>query len=525
MALEASVGNGYSVGYTPNYAAEDEQIQQGLAHKFDEYTNPFLLAKNISGVFQPGIQNAQNQQKLNSEQSYQQGMLGVEQQRQNLAQTAQDTLLPIQANYYGAQAAELNARAATTNYQLDTSKDGYSQMPTLMNGIGSAVTNNDPTALAGAIGQNPAAVRMNPQLVMDAFNKISQSKQIETQGITGAAQGTGADYVSMNPGATLDDIKSSYSPSSEDLTPAQKLAEKNAYVQGATHNQVQIKAAQAKGTITEAVAEYRQNGQITSATQRALGVLASKGIVNPQTLAAMDVDPDTSNALMASLSAPPNKNGSVIPNSVAVSNISLAKSILAEPNPSTIEKNWAYSTMNGNGNPQFQLPILPPSVQDKADNLKDQISNLKDSLSSRSKSSWLGKSDWDTTNDKIADLKDQLANLKNNNYITPSQGNPNANFQDQQNPFIPGSSNYRGAVPVTPRGAPVVPGNPATTSALQASAPKPAAAAQVSVPIVSQTDMQRLSPDDQKFFAWAKANPNDPKAAQVFQRVKMALGQ
>lgn len=422
--MAISVGDGRSAPDTPDVADKYADLQNQQFHRFDQFTNPFLLARNLSGAFQPGVDNAQKQQQLNSTQAYQKGMLDIDQQKQNLAQTAQDTLLPLQANMLGAQADGLKAEAASRQYQLDTTKDGMTQFPDFMTAVGQAVQNNDPTALATAIGQNPAAVRMNPSLAMDAYNRINQSKQIETTGITGAAMAKGADYASMNPSANPADFETSFKPS-DGITPAQQIAEKNAYLLGANHTQAQAQVASAKGAITLAAAQMRQTGQIDAATVKTLGPLIQKGFFSPDALAAAGVDPDTAAHLVAAAFGKPDSQGNLIPDKVAVANLGIAKSILSNPMPSTVEKNWAYGVMSNGGNPPYALPSYPPAVQDKIDLLTSQISDRQKALEQNQKGWMWGASDTDTALKQIGDLKEELYGLKNNAAQPTATPSPN----------------------------------------------------------------------------------------------------
>lgn len=526
-----NVGDGRSVGQVEDYASKYGAIQQGLAHRFDQYTNPFMLSQSLSNVFQPGIQNAQKQQMVN-----------IDQARQNMAQTAQDTLLPLQANSINAQTDEMKARVASMNYQLSTQQDAMSQFPDFMKSVGDAVQNNDPAALATSIGQYPAAVRLNPGLAMDAYNKISQSKQIETTGITGAAMANGADYVTMNPGSSVDDIKNSYTPSSPNLNPAQQIAEKNAYMQGATHNQVQITAAQVNATVKEAVAEMNQNGRIAAATQRSLGMLAAKGQVSPKTLAAMDVDPQTSSQLMAALNTPPDSKGLIIPDRVLVANINAAKSIEANPLSTTVEKNWAHDVMNNNGAPSFNIPTYAPAVQDKIDLLQGEINDRQKALEQNQKGWMWGASDTNDALGQITDLKKQLIDVKNNNAKPASSAvapaaqssvdipTPTITFGTNSNPYLP--SGGLSAIP----GVTDIPDNPQTSAALQATTSMPTSTSfnpsampsqYAGIPqrkstsvsptqsTMSQSDIQVSPQQIQSAKEWLKNNPDDPRASGV----------
>lgn len=449
------VGAGYSVGFMPSYADKYGQIQEGLAHRFDSYTNPFLLARNISGAFQPGIENAQKQQQLNSTQAYQKGMLDIDQQRQNLAQTAQDTLLPLQANMLGAQADGLKAEAASRQYQLDTQKDGMAQFPDYMAAVGQAVQNNDPSALATAIGQNAAAARLNPSLTMDAYNKISQTKQMETTGITSAAAAKGADYAAMNPSANPADFEKAFTPS-DGLTPAQQIAEKNAYLMGANHTQAQAQVAAAKGSITLAAAQLRQTGQIDAATVKTLGPLIQKGFFTPDALAAAGVDPDTATHLIAAASGKPDAAGNLVPEKVAVQNLRLADSISKDPLASTEQKTWAYDTMNNGGNPSYKLPVYAPVVQDKIDNYKSQIDKLNELYDTQVKS-WWTQSDAQNTLKQIGSLKDDLTALRQNsiqpqnNQTQPTAAPQTSGFGTNLfNPYGVGTGNQPSTNTTTP---------------------------------------------------------------------------
>src|ERR1700675_1967172 len=116
MAYEGLGGGGYSSGMQPNYAGQLAEMQDKYAHSWDQFSNPFLNAQGVQSEILPWQRMALEQKQQASQQSYQQGMLGIDQARQNMAQTAQDKLLPLQANMIGAQTSNLSAEAAKTNF-------------------------------------------------------------------------------------------------------------------------------------------------------------------------------------------------------------------------------------------------------------------------------------------------------------------------------------------------------------------------------------------------------------------------
>lgn len=529
MAYETT-GNGYSVGAIPNYAAEDEQIQSGLSHRFDFATNPFLLAKNLQNTFLPYIEQQDKS-------SYQRASLNLDQQRQNLAQTAQNTLLPLQAQQLTAQTQGLVANAAMQSFQLGKAQDAYGQMPDYLAKLSQASQSGDASAAYQAGADNPAAFTANPNLSMDAVNRITQQQQGVTASIAGAAQSKGADYVSQNPNASPTDIESSFTPTTG-ISPAQQIQEKNAYIQGASHQHVQTAVAAAKGQITLAAAQIRQTGQIDAATQRALGPLISKGFFTPDALAAVGIDPDTSANLIAAVNSTPGANGSVVPDRIAVQNLKLAQTIInAKVPPSTTEKNWAYDVMNNGGKASFPIPIYPPAVQDKIDSLTTQISNLQNSLKDRRTWSITGQSPYDETSHQINALTDQLNDIKNNNAPQSSQtapqnggvGVPNAPRPTfGQNKFLPLNSDQSIIAPYNPQstgdiekqssgmtGPTVVPGNPLTTNALDAGGGKgqidvSPQAQPATAPVKNPVDAIPLTRQQIEVgIKWLQAHPDD----------------
>lgn len=489
----------------PNYAEEDEQIQQGLAHKYDDYTNPFKLSQGISSVFQPGIQNAQKQQMVN-----------IDQARQNLAATAQNTLLPLQANMLTAQATNLTGETALRNYQIDQMKDAQSQLPDFLNGLSDAETNSDPSLLFKAAASSPAAVARNPGLVTDSLNRLSQQQAIKTQGITGSAAARGMDYVAQNPNANPTDFESAFTPT-EGLNAAQQLQEKQAFIQGASHQQAQSSVAAAKGQIQLAAAQIRQTGQIDAATQRALSPLIQKGFFTPDALAAVGVDPDTSDKLLAAANGQPNGQGGVVPDKVAVANIATARALLNSPMPSTEQTSWANSVLNNGGTPAFQLPVYSPDTQDQINAKTDEIKGLQDALAQNQKGWMWSASDTSKALSDITQKKQELINIRKNGRIsTPQDGT--SSFSP--NPFMK---------PIPANGMPAsaaVPGNPQTTAALAAtggatspsqaeSTPAPAASGDIPPDALSKLDAKT-----QAAYTWAKANPSSPKAQQIMTALK-----
>lgn len=515
-----SVGNGFSVGSQPDYAQLIGNIQNQNASRFDQYTNPFLNSRGVQGEILPWLENAQNQ-------GYRKGMLSIDQARQNMAQTAQDTLLPLQANKLNADTAGLQAQAAMQNFQLNRMQDSASQMPSLLSGISDAEANSDPAALFQAGASNPAAFAANPSIMTDSLNRLSQQQEAKTTGIIGSAASRGADYVSQNPNSSVEDISSSYQPS-DGLNPAQQQQEKNAYIQGATHQQVQANTASIRGTLQLAAAEVRANGSVKAATQKTLGPLIQKGFMTPEALAAVGIDPDTADKLMAATVATPDASGNVVPDKVAVANIGMAKSILANPTATTTEKNWAYSAMNNGGAPAFALPVYPPPVQDKLDLLDDQMKRLKDSLPQRSTMSMFGKSDYDKTNDQITDLKNQIYSIKNN-FTPPSQNQPqqqslqtpstfgNPFMGDTQSYTIPGNPDTSAAMTESIPSTVTVPGNPMTQSAINASLPS----TPVSTPKAPVKSLPPISPQDiPPAKEWLVKHPTDPQAPAIRERLR-----
>ena len=146
MPINASFGDGRSVSYSPSYAEQDENIQSNLAHKYDFATNPFLLASNLNQTFQPGIQNAQNQQRVN-----------IAQAQQNLAKTYQDTMLPLQAQATEAQTDNVKAQGAMMAFQFGKAQDAYSQSPAYFQAVADANDSGDPSKLYSAAANFPAA--------------------------------------------------------------------------------------------------------------------------------------------------------------------------------------------------------------------------------------------------------------------------------------------------------------------------------------------------------------------------------
>lgn len=510
-----STGNGISVGSMPSYADKYGEIQQGLAHRFDQYVNPFLLAHNISDVFQPGIQNAQHQQQLNDTQSYQQGMLGVERARQQLAATAQNSLLPLQANLLDAQATNIGADAARTNFMLDQTKQGISQIGAFATALNGAKSPEDVQSIAG---QFPDALS-TPQ-GQDLFNKtygtLSQRQGVQQSFAYQSAVNQGkAMAFDIPEGKALTDVIAEI-PKPDSGDPV-AVAQYSAKIDGLTQQYSGTQQMQLASTLKLANTQLQTNGKIDASLISTLRSGLASGKLSPSILQAANLSPEAYSKLQAALAGQADASGQITPSPVAVASINSAKSILANPMATTTEKNWAYDAMNTHGNPSYRLPVIPPAAQDQVDLLTQQIQMLQNAQPKTRP--YFGGSEFDKANQQIMDLKKQVIDIKNNSAQTP---NSSMTSGFGQNPFNPYGVGQTGTPPSANPSAPAeVPGNPQTTAALQATQPSPEKTQPAGQALQLPDEvLSKLSPPDQQAYAWLQKNPNNPNAAKVAQRLK-----
>lgn len=504
MAYE-SVGPGYSSGILPNYAEEYYQTQQNQSHKFDNYTNPFLLARNISSVFQPGIENAQKQQQVGISQQMEQ----IDAARQQMAQTAQNTLLPLQASQIQAQTAGLQAEGAMRQFQLGKSQDAYSQAPDYFNSLSSGVNSGDPSAIYSAMAQNPAAAMTYGQESGNALAYADRVSQTRMAGVVGSAQQQGADAAAKNGNMNPDDYASSLSPQPGE-NDAQFQQRKAAAMQGFAQKQQQMQGIQAQAMNQQVLAKIRSGATITAAELRALGQGVRTGQVTVDQLE--QLSPGLGNAALNS----PNQDFTPNPNATAAPVSRYPEQIQTEAlkHYNTVSENPAATPqMKDEAARQLAVvnPGLAPSLgvavqydpvtQAQLDGINAQEMAAKATIKQAGSDPSLTKApSWYDNAFLPADQKD----------TTPLQRaiGQVQNLELQRAKILKQQT----------AGAQVTPAAVSAPSGAKEASPQ-------STPTIqfSPDDMQKLPPQYQQALKWAESNPTDPRSKQIVQQAQMLL--
>ena len=548
MAYE-SVGNGYTVGVLPNIAAEDEQIQQGLAHKFDQYTNPFMLARGISGVFQPGIENAQKQQQINSSTSYQQGMLGVEQARQQLAATAQNTLLPLQANMLTGQSAELEARTAALNYQNSQATDAAAQLPYVLSNAATAQVKGDTVGVIKSF--TPAVVARYPELVQNIMGYTDKNNTLAEQIHDQANQAAGSAWAEQNPDASLADAQNAWKPdTSPGITPLQNSLNQSAWTKGFGATQVAMQQKKA---------QYDQQTQIaTLGAQKSLGVADIQALgrvarTDPGVIPLLESQaPGITQAITKGV--PWTRDPSVLPMAPSIYPPEVLKPVISGLMALAKQGNSAYPDEVAQTNAMATAMMPDLAKRMGIDRLTDPaiVTSLRtvalqsvpydnviknaaaDPSLMQAPKDWLGRPTGEPSPFLDAVAKKALLDQQKQTILASvkpapqSQSDATTSPQDQ-----PWNANpYKKPIPAGAAPTPMVSGNPATTAAFaatggaatpQSPAPvRPAAASALISGDISPAVLNKIDPSGevQKAYEWAKANPSSPKAQQIMAKLK-----
>jgi hypothetical protein len=301
MAYEQT-GPGYSSGMQPQYAQYFNQLQQQNAQQFADYTNPFLNERGVQSEILPWQQQAlENQreglaEKTQAQQAqYQQGILGVEQARQQMAQTAQNALLPLQANMLGVQADGISAETAARNFQLGKQQQAFTQAPRLFSSLSDAVTKGDPSAIYQAMSENPAAAMTYGQDTMNALNFADKSQQMRNAGMVGSAQQIGMDDAAKNISTDPTEYASGLTQQSGE-TDSQYQMRKAAQMGGFAQKQQQMMGVRAQAVNAQALATIRAGGTIKAAELRTMGQAIRNGTMTVEQLES--ISPGLGNAAL-----------------------------------------------------------------------------------------------------------------------------------------------------------------------------------------------------------------------------------
>ena len=558
-----SVGPNYSGGVEPDYASKLGAIQQGAENNFADYTNPFMNMKGIQGEVLPWLQQANQQKQTQSDISYRQGMLGIDQQRQNLAQTAQDTLLPLQANYLGTQADALTAEVSARNFALSKQQDAYSQAPDYYSALSTAVQQGNPSAIYDAMSKNPAAAMTYGQDSMNALNYSDQTSRIRNAGVAGSAMQQGMDYAAQNPDASPTDYGSSLQQNPGENS-ADFAMRKTAQIQGFAQKQAQVQQVQQQAQNQQILAQIRQGGTIKAAQVRALGM----GIRSGQTT----VDQIEQMAPGLGVAAYNAANGPA--SDFTQDPTKMAPPVSKYPEQMQVEALKHYNTiMEGAGTPEqkqaaaAQLAVISPALAPSlgAQPSYDPVTNAQlDGLNAKEKQAQMviqqaqtdptklqptptmfgfgtpGPSPVDQAQQTIQEVEQQRAQiLRGQTGQVQSQmqpkGQPAPNTNFGQNPFMPASTSFNvpgyGNVDLNGGSAPIaVPGNPMTqaalnqTGALNVTPATKTAPAQVVAPSqAANPEPAKIDPDQvMKARQWLQANPKDPRAQQIRAKLQAA---
>jgi hypothetical protein len=457
MAYE-QVGPGYSSGVMPNYAEEYYQTQQGQAHKFDQYTNPFLLARNISGVFQPGIENAQKQQQVGISQQMEQ----IDAARQQMAQTAQNTLLPLQANQITAQTTAMQAEGSMRNFQLDQLRTGASDLSAFASGLG-ALAPGDYQGATRLVGQLPnalalpAGAKLYDQWQQNA-DRVSMAKTgavTSNAGLVGAADATNAKYQGVSPVDYGSNITQAAGESDADFF-NRKLAQQGGFAKIQEQRQVASDQNQAKILMSQ----IKAAGPVNARTVTAIGQLLQKQVLDPGALD--DIRPGL--AAWATyhpnldFTAPANGPGATVsdPDSLALLNSVSTKNMESTDPATRIEGQRIAVMAHPNLASVFPNANLDLATQTKLSGLNSKIQAYQTQLDSMTPADDQPTSTWESrfgigqpgpsnrqnTIDAMNALKQQQVEIIQN---TAKQAASKDTFDWQNNPFNP--DNSQGASP------------------------------------------------------------------------------
>jgi len=493
-----SVGEGRSVGSQPNYAAEYGQIQQGLAHRFDEFTNPFLFAQNVNKSVLPWIENKQ-------ENAYRQGMLDIDRQKQNLAQTAQDTLLPLQANMLGAQASNLAAEGSARAYELSRAQNADASAPEFFQSFGRAIVNGDKTAAYDAIAQNPqVAAKFAPQ-IQSGMNDLDKNSIIrQGVGIQSATQ-QGADAAATSRFSNPEEYSASLAPLPNE-NPVDFQLRQSAAQQGFAQKHAQLQQIQAQNAAKITLAQIQAGGRVDSSTVRTIGDLIKNGNMSPDELGA--VRPGLAAWAAAhpgqEFNGPQGAMASAYPKETQKEVMANYTATMISPNASQDARDSATAMLH---------KVFPAfAAQDGAAPQYDPVSNAQL---------------------KALDLAEKGAQLGLSKALQDPKGR-----ETPWGGIFGGKSPYQEAIDTINRinieRADILKNSPAPRAAnnipvitlnstLAVTNPLTAAAEKKEKTSPTETPIQ-MAPIDQKALEWARSHPDDPRSAQWIEQIQAKYG-
>lgn len=507
MSFEQIVGGG-SVGEQPNYAAQDWQIQQQQAHRFDDFTNPFLFAQNVNKSVMPWIENKQNY-NLN------QAKLDIAQKQQDLAETEQNTLLPLKAQQLGVQTSNMQAQGAAASYALNRAQTADASAPEFFKQFGTAINNGDKVGAYNAIANYPDVTAKYAQQIQSGMADLDKNSIIH--------QGVGIQSATQQ-GAVAAANQKFPDPQSygESLTPQANesqsdfLLRQSAAQQGFAQKQSQIQQIQAQSQSKLALAKIQAGGRVDSATVRTVGDLIKNGNMAPDEVEA--VAPGLAAWSQAhpgeEFNGPLNAMASPYPKQTQQETMQNYRTILASPNASEQDKASvraqmhqvfpAFASQDGgspNVDPVNSAYLSALDTADKAAQLK--AAQAAASPTGHDKPLWGifgGQSPYDEAIGTINRIKMERANFLQNQ---TQQSSPQATPLKQTS-----ASNAPAQLAAS--------GNPLTAAAVQSTQTNATPAA--SAPV-------QMNPKDQQAMKWAKANPNDPRSAKWLEALKAKYGQ
>lgn len=567
-----------------NYAAQDWNIEQNQAHKFDQYTNPFLLAQSFNQTELPLRQQADQEAQAQA-----QNILANKQYQ--LQQTQQASMLPLQMQGMSAQTAQTQAMTAAQAFALHQQQTGAAQVPSLAATLAN-VAPGDNAGLYGAAAANPAALATpQGQAIYSRAQQFGDTQLgIQQQALAGADSQKGAAQALSAP-VGIDPTQYWNSnhpqPQQSDFTnPAdfQKATiSYNNQMQGFYQNFARQQMLKSQGAIRTATAEIQSGGRIGAASVRALAPLFQNGTLNYTALAAQ-IGPMAASEISSQMGAPgqQDENGGpltqpgqpVVSPEVAKQNLTNASKILSNLNATSEEKTWAQDALNNNGRPNYQMPEYDPAGSQEIQILQADVKNRMAALANASHDtgvfgSMLGSaSPYDTQMTALKDAQSQLQQAQQKYRLNPGTtpvsagltpyGATNVNTTMPQSPAANGAASaasapaqagfstgfgndFMGQPDYSPvmapnRGAPAA--TPATGAAPATQAtPAPAATARttqtqpanqtVSLDQLTQgaksigiNDVRYMVQGDKQALAYALLHPNDPGTPKILEKIK-----
>lgn len=264
-----SVGEGRSVGFLPDYADKLGAIQGQYSHRFDEFTNPFLVASNQTKNVLPWEENEQANQ-IN------QGKLAIAQQQQQLAQTAQDTILPLTAQKLGVETSNLAGQGAAAAYMLNRAQTADASAPEFFQNFGTAIANGDKAGAYAAIAQNPEVTAKYSPQIQSGMSDLDKNSQIRQNWSYQSATQQGSDAAATAKFSDPQSYVSSLSPNPGE-SPIDFQLRQTAAQQGFSTTQTQMAAAKQKNDTALLIASTRAGAPVEAAKVRAYWNLIKSG--------------------------------------------------------------------------------------------------------------------------------------------------------------------------------------------------------------------------------------------------------